>query len=128
MMMFIFPYDKFYDWVLILNIFQVVFNIAFFRAAFKDPGSIKKVKDIEFENLVETLDPNQLCPDCETVYSQDVRHCFMCNKCIYDLDHHCTWINNCVGNNNFKEIKVEIIQLGLSVSKSIQRRKTFKSV
>lgn len=27
-------------------------------------------------------------------------HCLYCDKCIEGYDHHCYWINNCVGKNN----------------------------
>ena len=27
-------------------------------------------------------------------------HCDICGVCIKQYDHHCTWINNCVGKRN----------------------------
>lgn len=27
-------------------------------------------------------------------------HCEICRVCIKQYDHHCTWINNCVGKRN----------------------------
>ena len=66
-----------------------------------DPGSVPKKKGVEFEKLVEKCDPNGLCPSCETIFTRDSRHCYFCNRCIHAFDHHCTWINNCVGRRNY---------------------------
>lgn len=32
--------------------------------------------------------------------SIDVRHCFYCEKCIKEFDHHCYWVDNCIGGEN----------------------------
>ncbi|RVD91793.1 zinc finger DHHC domain containing protein [Tubulinosema ratisbonensis] len=29
-------------------------------------------------------------------------HCFKCNACIFKKDHHCIWLNSCIGQNNKK--------------------------
>jgi len=55
---------------------------------------------IPFIKLVEKFDPNMLCPACEVICTADSRHCYICNECVERFDHHCQWINNCVGLRN----------------------------
>ena len=31
-----------------------------------------------------------------------MRHCFICDRCVDNFDHHCYWTNNCVGGANYK--------------------------
>lgn len=45
---------------------------------------------------------NAVCPYCKSVKSKSSYHCMTCKICVKDYDHHCIWINNCVGRGNLK--------------------------
>lgn len=45
----------------------------------------------------------QHCAKCAGAFKPPrARHCSVCGRCIIKLDHHCPWINNCVGLTNMK--------------------------
>ena len=64
-----------------------------------DPGYIRK-DDLTFIKLLETINPEILCPDCQVIRPPRSRHCILCGQCVDRYDHHCPWINNCVGIKN----------------------------
>jgi len=56
-------------------------------------------------DLTEKLIPiDNYCPYCVVNKNKKnkIKHCFICDICVKDFDHHCFWINNCVGQNNIK--------------------------
>ena len=54
-----------------------------------------------------------MCPDCEVLRTPRSRHCAICNRCVERFDHHCPWINNCVGIHNHNYFLVFLITLTL---------------
>ncbi len=48
----------------------------------------------------EGVDIRNYCPKCFIQKSNNVRHCFICDKCVEDFNHHCFWINKCIGKDN----------------------------
>lgn len=37
---------------------------------------------------------------CQTEKTLTSKHCIICNKCVDGFDHHCYWVNNCIGKSN----------------------------
>lgn len=42
------------------------------------------------------------CNICQVEVHPHSKHCRHCNKCIYEFDHHCVWLNNCIGSRNYR--------------------------
>lgn len=44
----------------------------------------------------------RVCDRCILLKPDRCHHCSVCDKCILKMDHHCPWVNNCVGFSNYK--------------------------
>jgi hypothetical protein len=42
-----------------------------------------------------------MCQICETHVHSRTKHCGECNRCVAVFDHHCKWLNNCIGTLNY---------------------------
>ncbi|XP_048848654.1 palmitoyltransferase ZDHHC3-like [Brienomyrus brachyistius] len=76
-----------------------------FRAMCTDPGAVPKGNATK--EFIESLQlkPGQVvykCPKCCSIKPDRAHHCSVCKRCIRKMDHHCPWVNNCVGENNQK--------------------------
>ncbi|KAL5022759.1 hypothetical protein ScPMuIL_001914 [Solemya velum] len=43
-----------------------------------------------------------ICKRCISPKPPRTHHCSVCGKCIMKMDHHCPWLNNCVGFYNHR--------------------------
>ncbi|XP_069559689.1 palmitoyltransferase ZDHHC23-B [Brachyistius frenatus] len=49
------------------------------------------------------------CPVCRVVRPPRAGHCRICGVCVLRLDHHCVWINGCVGQANHRSFLLTLV-------------------
>ena len=99
-----------YDWMYavegILFGFMFLFYLTLLRKPKTEPkGDITKyIHDIK-----------KICLECVKRKPRRSYHCDVCKICISQYDHHCTWINNCVGKHNIARFITYVFLLVLSL-------------
>ena len=73
----------------------------------KPPGIIKPNKKNYLLKLLEDDKENNIdlwnyCIKCQIRKEINSTHCFFCDQCIMEFDHHCLWLKKCIGKNNKK--------------------------
>ncbi|XP_037311785.2 palmitoyltransferase ZDHHC23-B isoform X2 [Pungitius pungitius] len=49
------------------------------------------------------------CQACRVVRPPRAGHCRICGVCVLRLDHHCVWINSCVGQSNHRSFLLTLV-------------------
>lgn len=61
----------------------------------------------------------RLCRRCNAFKPRRAHHCSVCRRCIIKMDHHCPWVNNCVGIGNHKYFLLFVFYTLLSCAYTI---------
>ena len=52
--------------------------------------------------LSQVPDDKTFCYYCRATVAKSARHCAVCDKCVVGFDHHCRWLNTCIGAKNYR--------------------------
>eukprot|EP00756_Hemistasia_phaeocysticola_P044937 Hpha_TRINITY_DN18715_c0_g1::TRINITY_DN18715_c0_g1_i1::g.47387::m.47387/K18932/ZDHHC; palmitoyltransferase len=55
------------------------------------------------------------CQRCDDIKPLRAHHCSVCRRCVLRMDHHCPWVNGCVGHWNLRYFLLFLVYLWLSV-------------
>lgn len=48
---------------------------------------------------------------CDGYVGDRSKHCGDCNRCVDVFDHHCKWMNNCIGQKNYRAFVVLVTMI-----------------
>ena len=95
--------------LMIILVFLATDLLVFLSVWLSNSSYIEPNRQVKFYSLMETFDPETLCPFCQVIRLPQSRHCNICNRCVERYDHHCPWINNCVGRTNHSRFYAHLI-------------------
>lgn len=78
------------------------------------PKCREAVPDLDKNKHAHVIE-NGKCHLCNIYTSgHRTKHCGSCNKCVEKFDHHCKWLNHCVGARNYVAFIVSVVSAVLA--------------
>nr|XP_034172093.1 palmitoyltransferase ZDHHC7 [Osmia lignaria] len=110
--------------VVAFNTVVLLLIMSHLKAVCSDPGVVPlpqsrmDFSDIYTDNPETKIECDErdnwtVCTGCETYRPPKAHHCRICKRCVRRMDHHCPWINNCVGERNQKYFIQFLVYVGI---------------
>jgi hypothetical protein len=85
-----------------IHLMYILTNIFLILTAVTDPGIVlSSYMTLDDEEAPGKPDLDY-CDVCELTQPPNTSHCYDCNVCIQELDHHCPWMGKCIGRKNMR--------------------------
>ena len=98
---FLLPFSNSYINQILFYVILILLTISFILIHLSDPGIVNSNIFLSWLEMVENkFYINNYCPYCKCQKTIKVKHCHISKKCINGFDHHCNWIDNCIGEQN----------------------------
>ncbi|KAL2787460.1 hypothetical protein BJX66DRAFT_310844 [Aspergillus keveii] len=103
-------------------VFASLTTYFYFFAMVTDPGYVPKLGSRNQQRAVIAelfeqwkFDEENFCVYCMVRRPLRSKHCKRCSRCVSKHDHHCPWIDNCVGSNNLRPFVLYILCLEFGI-------------